>query len=104
MVSPNAAALWPVSRSLARLATATGSYEAARGHLLRAREQALSAGARPTIALAALDEARLLMASEPGADPERVASLARQARELAQELRMGLVVDAATLVEASSQR
>jgi tRNA A-37 threonylcarbamoyl transferase component Bud32/tetratricopeptide (TPR) repeat protein len=103
VVSPNSAALWPVSRSLARLATATGSYEAARGHLLRAREQALGAGARPTIALAALDEARLLLASEPGAERERVASLARQARELAQELGMGLVVDAATLVEASSQ-
>ena len=102
VVSPNAAALWPVSRSLARLATVSGAHDAASGHLARAREQALSAGARPTIALAALDEARLLVASEPHADPERVASLAGQARRLAQELGMGLVVDAATLLEASA--
>ncbi len=102
VVSPNSAALWPVSRSLARLATVTGAYGAARGHLLRAREQADGAGARPSLALLALDEARLLLASEPCADREQVALLARRARNIAHKLGMGLVVDAATLVEASS--
>ncbi|HWX74846.1 MAG TPA: hypothetical protein VNZ05_06045, partial [Solirubrobacteraceae bacterium] len=101
VVAPNAAALWPVSRSLARLATVSGEFERARTHLIDAREQAERAGALPSLALAALDEARLLHVSEPQGDPRRVSSLARQARELAQELDMGLVVDAATLLEAA---
>jgi hypothetical protein len=102
VVSPNAAALWPVSRSLARLATVARSFDAAWTHLAEARKQALAAGARPSIALAALDQARLLLASDPMADAERVRALAREARELAQELDMGFVVDGATLLEAAA--
>ncbi len=102
VVSPNAAALWPVSRSLARLATVARSFDAARSRLAEAREQALAAGARPSIAIAALDEARLLLASDPTADTQRVRALAREARELAQELDMGFVVDGATLLEAAA--
>ncbi len=103
VVSASAAALWPVERSLARLATASGAYEHAHRHLARAREQAMRAGARPTIALTALDEARLLLASAQPPDPPRVRALARRARELAQELGMGLVVDVATLLETTDQ-
>lgn len=102
VISPNAAAVWPVSRSLARLATVAGNFEQAEQRLVEAREQAERAGARSSIALAALDEARLILASAPQADPTRVCSLARRARELAQELDMGFVVDAATLLEAAA--
>jgi ATP/maltotriose-dependent transcriptional regulator MalT len=100
VVSPGAAALWPVHRSLGRLATVAGSPAQALEHIVRAREQAARAGARPSIALAALDEARLLAAGGHPDDRARVTALAREARELAQDLGMGLVVDAATLVEA----
>jgi ATP/maltotriose-dependent transcriptional regulator MalT len=100
VVSPGAAALWPVHRSLGRLATVAGSPAPALEHIFRAREQAARAGARPSIALAALDEARLLAAGGHPDDRARVTALARDARELAQDLGMGLVVDAATLVEA----
>ncbi len=101
VVSPQAAALWPVDRSLARLATVARAYDTAGAHLQRARELAIRAGARPSIALTTLDEARLLLAAEPQPDAARVGSLARQARELAQELGMGLVVDAATVLEST---
>lgn len=100
VVSAGAAALWPIDRSLARLATAAGRLDAAAAYLARAREQAERAGARPSIALADLDGARLLMASD-SPDIERVRALARSARELAQELDMGLVVDEATLLEGA---
>jgi ATP/maltotriose-dependent transcriptional regulator MalT len=99
VVSPGAAALWPVDRSLGRLATVAGQADVALGHIARAREQAARLGARPSIALAALDEARLLAAGGRAGDRDRITSLAREARELAQELGMGLVVDAATLIE-----
>jgi len=103
LVSAQAAALWPVDRSLARLATVGGAHEAARRHLARARDQAVKAAAAPSIALADLDEARLLLACGEPADSERVRELARAARELAEQLGMGLVVDAATLLEAVQQ-
>jgi hypothetical protein len=47
-----------------------------------------------------LDEARLLAAGD-ASDRARARSLAGRARELAQELELGLVVDSATLLEAS---
>jgi hypothetical protein len=58
------------------------------------------AGALPSVALVALDEARLLAAAGRPDDGARISALAREARELAQELGMGLVLDAATLIEA----
>jgi tetratricopeptide (TPR) repeat protein len=100
VVSPGAAALWPVDRSLGRLATVVGAHTAAEGHLRRAREQAARAGAIPSTALVALDEARLLLARGVAADRARAGELAREARELAQRIGMGSVVDAATLLEA----
>ncbi|TMK98924.1 MAG: hypothetical protein E6G34_05305 [Actinobacteria bacterium] len=101
VVSPNAAALWPVDRSLASLATVAGMHDEARAHIGAAREQAASAGALPSTALLALDEARLLAAEgRRPEDRDRVRALAGEARELGQKLDMGLVVDAATLLEA----
>jgi tetratricopeptide (TPR) repeat protein len=102
VVSPNAAALWPVSRSLARLATVARSFDAAYEHLTEARDQARAAGAAPSLALVALDEARLLVARDAEPDKARVCALARDARERAQELDMGFVVDGATLLEATT--
>ena len=100
VVSAGAAALWPVDRSLGRLATLFGAPDQALGHIRRAREQAERAGALPSVALAALDEARLLDQGAGAGERQRARALAREARELAQELGMGLVVDAATLIEA----
>jgi hypothetical protein len=97
VVSPGAAALWPVDRSLGRLATVARTPDAARSHIRAARAHAARAGARPSLALVALDEARLLALAGNGGEAVR---LAREARELAQELEMGFVVDAATLLEA----
>jgi hypothetical protein len=100
VVSPNAAALWPVDRSLGRLATVAGLHEQAILHITRAREQAARAGALPSVALVALDEARLLALSSRPHDRARARELAREARLLARDLGVGLVVDAAIAVEA----
>jgi len=100
VVSPGAAALWPVDRSLGRLALVAGLHEVALGHIAAARDQAACAGAVPSIALAALDESRLLVARGRPGDRARARSLACEARELAEDLGMGLVVDAATRIEA----
>jgi hypothetical protein len=98
--SPNAAILWPVERSLARLSVVAGEHADAHAHIEAARELARAAGARPSLALLALDEARLLAAEGRPEDAERVRALAGEARTLAQEFEMGHVVDEATLLEA----
>jgi hypothetical protein len=102
VVSAGAAALWPVERSLARLATVAGQFELAHTHIDRAGAQAAGSGASPSIALLGLDEARLLLAEGRAEDRPRIGALAREARELAQQLGMGLVVDHATLLEAEA--
>jgi ATP/maltotriose-dependent transcriptional regulator MalT len=104
VVSPSACVLWPVERSLGRLATVAGWPDRALDHIARARKQSQSARALPCVALAALDEARALKARGLHEDLARVGELAREARELAQEIGMGLVVDIATLVEAEVVR
>ena len=100
IVSPGASALWPVDRSLGRLATVAGDRAQAFAHIADARRQSERAGARPCVALTTLDEARGRLAfSEPGAFDD-VARLLQDARRRAQELGMGLVVDAATALES----
>lgn len=101
LVSPGACAVWPVDRSLGRLATVAGWPEKAVEHTALAREQSERVGAVPCVALTALDEARTLQTRGRLEDAGRVLELIGQARDLAQTLGMGLVVDAATLVEAS---
>ena len=101
IVSPGAFALWPVQRSLGRLATVAGHPEQALEQLAAARTLSQSARALPCVALLTLDQARALRARGREDDRGRILALAREARELAQEIGMGLVVDQATLIEAA---
>jgi tetratricopeptide (TPR) repeat protein len=102
VVSPGAFALWPMDRSLGRLATVAGRLDLALEHIAQARKQSQSARATPSLALTSLDEARALQARGGPEDRPRIAQLAREARELAQRIGMGLVVDIATLIEAET--
>jgi tetratricopeptide (TPR) repeat protein len=99
VVSAGASALWPVDRSLGRLATAAGSIDVALRHIASAREQSERAGALPSLALVALDEARALLARGRAEDHERIRALAREVLERAQQIGMGWVVDAAIALE-----
>ncbi len=103
VVSAGASALWPVDRSLARLALTAGDLQTAALHLARAREMALRGGAAPSLALAALDEALLLLASGRESELPRARALAREARIQAQELGMSLVADQATILEGTGE-
>jgi hypothetical protein len=90
-------ALWPVDRALGRLAGAVGAAALAQRHLGAAARQADQAGARPSVALVALDEARVLAAADPSTARRRADSarrladglgmlrVARQAAELARD-------------------
>jgi hypothetical protein len=100
VVSPAAAALWPVDRSLGALSVAASQTERALQHLASAREQSERAGAMSSEALIELDLARAVRARGRPEDIEESVRLARQAREHAQTLGLGRVVDAATLFEA----
>ena len=92
VVSPSAAVLWPVDRSLALVAATGGDADGALARVEAARGLARDAGLRPALALLALDEARLLHAR----DPARARELAGEAAALAAELGMpGLAADAA---------
>jgi hypothetical protein len=94
VVSPGAAPLWPVDRSLGRAAGAMGDIDRALAHLADARRQGERLGALPTVALVALDEAVLLGPD----DAERARQLAAEARGLAEELEMdGLAREAEAL-------
>jgi serine/threonine protein kinase/tetratricopeptide (TPR) repeat protein len=99
VVSAGASALWPVDRSLGRLAVAAGWPDVALGHIADAREQSERAGALPSIALAALDEARALHARGDRDDLDRMRVLVHEALHRAQQIGMGLVVDAAVSLE-----
>ena len=100
VVSAGASALWPVDRSLGRLATVVGSTDVALQHIASARAQAERAGALPSLTLALLDEARALLARGRPEDHDRIRRLARQGLEQAQQIGMGWVVDAAVALEA----
>ena len=99
VVSASASALWPVDRSLGRLATAAGSFDVALHHIASARAQSERAGALPSATLAMLDEARALLARGRPEDHDQIRRLARQVLEHAQQIGMGWVVDAAVEVE-----
>jgi tetratricopeptide (TPR) repeat protein len=99
VVSASASALWPVDRSLGRLATAAGSFDVALHHIASARAQSERAGALPSVTLAMLDEARALLARGRPEDHDQIRRLARQVLEHAQQIGMGWVVDAAVEVE-----
>jgi tetratricopeptide (TPR) repeat protein len=99
VVSAGASALWPVDRSLGRLATAAGSLDVALNHIASARAQSERAGAMPAATLAMLDEARVLLARGRAEDHDHIRRLARQILEQAQQIGMGGVVDAAVALE-----
>jgi AAA ATPase domain len=105
VVSPGAAVLWPVDRSLGRLAGVMGRAEVATAHLTAARAQAERVGSLPSQALCALDEARLLAAAGAQEDAERVERLAAEAQELGARLGMRRVEhEASRLLEARSRK
>ncbi len=99
VVSAGAVALWPVDRSLGRLATTMGSLEMALEHIAAARAQSERAGAGPSVALVTLDEARARQARGLPGDLARARELAGEALSHAQALGMGLVVDAAVSLD-----
>ena len=100
VVSAGAAAMWPVDRSLGALAVAAGRPEQALQDLAGAREQAERAGAMTSLAVIKLDLARAHRARGRSDDLAKAVRLSREARELAQKLDVGLIVDAAVLLEA----
>lgn len=59
VVAASSTALWPVDRSLGRLACATGDLGQAAAHMAAARRTAEQADALPSLALLARDEAQL---------------------------------------------
>jgi tetratricopeptide (TPR) repeat protein len=95
VVSPGAAVLWPVDRSLGCLAGLLGRTEQAFAHLSAARAQAERAGSLPSEALCAVDEARLVATTAASGDSERLARLAARAEELGSRLGMRRVEAAA---------
>ncbi len=95
VVSAGAFALWPVDRSLGRLAITMGSPEIALQHIAQARAQSERVGAAPSVALVTLDEARARRARGRPEDLARARELAGEALGRAQTLGMGVVVDAA---------
>ncbi|MFL5864807.1 MAG: serine/threonine-protein kinase PknK [Solirubrobacteraceae bacterium] len=99
VVSAGASALWPVDRSLGRLATVVGRLDVALGHIVHARAQSERAGALPALTLATLDEARALLTRGRADDHERIRHLLREVLERAQQIGMGWVVDAAVALE-----
>ena len=104
VVSPGAAPLWPVERSLGRVAAALGDVDRALAHLAEARRQGERLETLPTVALTALDEAALLAARGEPADAERVARLAGEARILAEDLGMdGVAREAARLTGGTAE-
>ena len=89
-----------MDRSLGRLAIAAGSIELALEHIAAARAQSERAGALPVGD--ARDARRGPRAAGPRARPRTTtasAELARQVLERAQQIGMGLVVDAAVALE-----
>jgi hypothetical protein len=99
VVSAGASALWPIDRSLGRLALAAGAIDLALEHTATARVQSERAGALPAATLAMLDEARALAARGRPEDRDQLRRLTRQVLRQAQQIGMGWVVDAAVALE-----
>ncbi len=97
VVAASTTALWPVDRSVGRAAGAGGRVDVAMRHLAAARAQAVAADALPSLALIALDVARLLAGQ---GDSGGASEQAAEARLLAQSLGMGRVAAEAAALEA----
>ncbi len=88
-------ALWPVDRSLGRLAGAIGRAQDGLEHLAAARRAARQADAAPSLALLALDEARIRAARGGPDDLLAAARRAEEADALGASLGMRHVVEQA---------
>jgi tetratricopeptide (TPR) repeat protein len=88
-------ALWPVDRSLGRLAGASGRAEVGLAHLEAARRAAGPVDAAPSLALVALDEARLRAGRAAPGDLEAAARRAAEALALGARQGMRHVVSEA---------
>ena len=95
--------LGPVARYLGLAALAAGEHDLALAHLGRARAAMEAGGARPQLALLALDEARVLAARGGPDDRRRAAALAGQAVLAAQALGMAYVEGEAERLRAGTR-
>ena len=87
-ISMGMAYLGPVARHLGLLAMTVGEDERALGHLETARSAAVRMDARPTVVLAALDAATVLVRRGAPGDAERATALVERAASEAQQLGM----------------
>jgi hypothetical protein len=91
-VSPSAACVGPVSRFLGLAAATYGDWDEATRRFDDAQEFAERHLARPLLAHLRLDEARVLAATDPPANPGRLARLVAEGRAIAQELGMDAII------------
>jgi len=100
VVSPEGIFGGPVTRYLALCAAARGDWDAARAHMAAARETAERLSLGPTLALLALDEARILARrGEPG-DEAAAGRLLAEARERSRALGVPVIADRLERLEA----
>jgi class 3 adenylate cyclase len=101
IVATSNTALWPVARSLGRLAGVTGAVDLSLEQIAAGRRLAARADALPSLALLALDEARVLAARAAPGDVEVAGRRAGEARLLAARVGMQRVeAEAVRLVAA----
>jgi class 3 adenylate cyclase/tetratricopeptide (TPR) repeat protein len=100
IVATSNTALWPVTRSLGRLAGVVGELDLALSQIAAGRRQAEPAQAEPSVALLALDEARVLALRRAPGDVDIARRRADEALVLAQRLGMLRVSAAAARIAA----
>jgi hypothetical protein len=93
VVSPEGIFGGPVTRYLALCAAARGDWDAARAHMAAAREVAERLSLGPTLALLALDEARILARRGGPGDDAAAARLLAEARERSGALGVPVIAD-----------
>jgi class 3 adenylate cyclase len=103
IVVVNAACNGPVSRPLGILATALGRFEEAERFFEHALDLDRRLGARPLLARAQCDYARMLLARGSAGDRDKALRLAGQAHATAGELGMKLVAERALALRVEAQ-
>jgi class 3 adenylate cyclase/tRNA A-37 threonylcarbamoyl transferase component Bud32 len=93
----------PVSRLLGILAAALGRFDVAESHFAHALELNQRMGARPLLARAQCDYARMLLSRRAAGDREKALRLAGQAHTTAVELGMKLVAEKALALRVEAQ-
>jgi hypothetical protein len=100
VVSPEGIFGGPVTRYLALCAAARGDWDMARAHMRAARTAAERLSLGPTLALLALDEARILARRDGPGDAEAAARLLGEARRRAAEIGVPVIEGKVERVEA----